>query len=266
MEFSFSDNTKVADINKIPQDFRGLYKQDGESFVLDAENPTVKSAVSAITGLNSALKAARAEAKNKGTTVDLTPLKEFGATPEEIRAKINENIAALNEQIKGVNVEKIKQDLAKEYSGKIEQETGRSKALEGQLFDTLVVGAAATAIASEKGDVELLMPFIRNQVKTTVDPKGKYHVQVVDQAGDVRYSGVTGAPMSLQELVREAKANDKYAKLFASEAANGGGAKPGTSAFRPNNAAQVANRQISDMSPSQKIAAGLRKGQFQGNR
>jgi hypothetical protein len=266
VEFDFSQNTKVPDINKVPQDFRPFYKQgeDGQH-VLDSDNPSVKSAVATITGLNTALKAARAEAKNKPGAVDLTPLKDFGTDPAAIKQAIDEKVQGLEAQIKGVNVEKIKQDLAKEYAKEQDGLKNRAGALEKQLYQTLVVGAATGAIASEKGDTELLMPFVQKHVKT-IETNGQYQVAVVDAQGDIRYSGVTGAPMTVQELVKEMKGQDRYAKLFASEAANGGGAKPGTSAFRPNNAAQVANRQISDMSPSQKIAAGLRKGQFQGNR
>jgi hypothetical protein len=185
VEFDFSQNTSVADINKIPNDFRGLYKQVEDKFVLDNEHPGVKSAISAVTGLNTALKAARLEAKNRPTGVDLTLLKEYGETPEAIHTKISEVIDGLKTQIKGVNIDKIKQDLAKEFSDKLTGAETKATSLENQLFDTLVVGSASSAIAAAKGDVELLMPFIRTQVKTTV-ANGKYNVNVVDAAGDIR--------------------------------------------------------------------------------
>jgi hypothetical protein len=258
MEFDFAKNTSVTDVNTIPSDFRGLYKQDGDKYVLDNEHVGVKSAVSAITGLNNALRAARAEAKNKTTGPDLTPLKEWGDTPEAILAKFNETKTGLEGQIKGVNIEKIKEDLAKEHSGTHTKLTKRAEALQGQLHKLLVSGEATTAISGLKGDVELLMPFVAQQVKVAESKDGEFLVHVVDQAGDIRYSGVTGAPMSIKELVAEMKANERYGKLFASEAANGGGADAGASNKAPN-AAQRQAAAKGDMSAMDKIRAGLTK-------
>jgi hypothetical protein len=258
VEFDFAQNTKVADINKIPNDFRGLYKQDGETFVLDSENGGVKSAISAITGLNQALRAARAEVKNKVAGPDMTPLKEFGATPEEIANKFKETVTGLQEQIKGVNVGKIKEDLATEWTGKLTAEQKKAQLLEQHLYNELVESRATAAIAGEKGDVELLLPFVRKSIKASVTSDGKYNVQVVDAAGDVRYSGVTGSPMSIKELVTEMKGNDKYGKLFSSEAPSGSGTTPGATSRKP--AATNPARDRAEMSPTEKIAAGLKKG------
>jgi hypothetical protein len=262
VEFDFSQNTKVADVNKIPQDFRGLYRQDGENYILDSEQPGVKSAISAITGLNNALKAARAEAKNKPGPVDLTPLKTYGEDPASIATKIQETIDGLKGQIKGVDIEKIKKDLATEYTGKLTSAETITTALEGQLYNELVESRAMTAIASEKGDVELLLPFVKNHIKAVRTPDNKYAVHVVDQAGDIRYSGVTGAPMSIKELVGEMKSNEKYGKLFASEALEGAGLQPGSASRKSLGSGGnpvVANR--AEMSSVDKISAGLKKGQ-----
>lgn len=264
MEFDFATSAKVADLSKVPADFHPLYKKaetEGGGFILDSDNPQVKSAVSAISGLNNALKAARAEAKNKPAAVDLTLLKDFGGTPEEIKTAVDAKLASLEGQIKGVNIDKIKADLAAEYSKTNETTTNRAKALEGQLYKTLVIGAATGAIADEKGDTELLMPFVQKHVKT-VDSNGEYQVAVVDQAGDIRYSGVTGNPMTVRELVKEMKTQDRYAKLFASEAPNGGGTPPGSTSRRPANQGQQDRFVRQDMSAAQKIASGLRKGGF----
>lgn len=223
MEFDFSTNTKVPTLDKVPQDFRGLYKAEADgSFVLDAENTTIKSAVSAIVGLNAAL---RNERKTKAPNVDLTPLAEFGAEPVAIKTKFNQMIADLTEQVKGVNIPKITEGIANEWSGKVTAAQAEGKALEAQLYEELVSSRATTAIAAEKGEVELLMPFVTKQVKTT-RVNGKLVVNVVDAAGDIRFSGVTGAPMSVTELIKEMKGQDKYGRLFASEAPRGSGVNP----------------------------------------
>jgi hypothetical protein len=80
-------------------------------------------------------------------------------------------------------------------------------------------------------------------------------VHVVDKAGDIRYSGVTGAPMSIKELVAEMKGHDRYAKLFASEAASGAGPTRRPTASGGCGAARRAA--AGEHAVPQKIAAGL---------
>lgn len=259
MEFDFSQ--PVTDLNKVPQDFRGLYVtgEDGK-ISLNSENEGVKAAVSAITGLNKSLKAARAEAKAKqGTQIDLSPLKEYGEAPDAIAAKIKETIEGLQGQIKGVNIDKIKTDLASEWNTKVDAATKRATGLEQFLHQELVVNRAVTAIAGAKGDPELLLPFVAKSLKAGATADGKYAVNVVDDAGDIRYSGVTGQPMTIQELVAEMKGNEKYGRLFASEAAAGGGAQPGAASGKAGNGSNLRGAEGSD-TPMGKIAAGLRKG------
>lgn len=265
MEFDFAQNTKVADINKIPADFRGLYKEvaegDSKQYVLNSEDAGVKSAVAAITGLNSALKAARGEVKTlKSGQVDLTPLQEYGADPAAIAAKVKEIVEGLQGQIKGVNVDKIKQDLEKPWTEKLTKAEEKAKKAEASFHKRVVVGEAKAAIATLKGDPDLLLPFVLQHCKVVTNAEGELDVVVVDDQGDIRHSGVTGKPMSISERVAEMKGLEKFGKLFASEAPAGGGAAPGSTS-RPNGAIRPGGQQnTQEMTPNQKIAAGLNKG------
>lgn len=85
MDWDFAQNTEVASLDKVPQDFRALYVQDGDKFKLGSDHAGVKSAVSAIQGLNTALRASRAEAKaHKDKIIDLAPLADYGTDPATI--------------------------------------------------------------------------------------------------------------------------------------------------------------------------------------
>jgi len=259
MEFLFTDNVEVDSIEKVPQDFRGLYKPaEGGKFKLGSDDPGVASAVSAVTRLNESLKAARAEAKGyKAKAVDLSSLSEFGDSPETIAQAVKSRIDELTQQVAGgkdakVNIEKIKQELAQGHANDIKTRETRIEGLKGQLDKLMVENTAKSAIAELKGDMELLMPFVTRNVKT-VEENGEYKVYVVDGSGDIRYSGVSGQPMSIVELVREMKGNDKYAKLFESEAPSGGGFRPG-GAQRPMPQTNTGN-----LSATEKISQGLGK-------
>jgi hypothetical protein len=124
----------------------------------------------------------------------------------------------------------------------------------------MVRAEAVTALA-EAGviDPELAIPFVEKRVKVE-EKDGKFTVFVTDEAGDIRYSGTTGAPMSIKEFVGEIKADQKFSPLFKSEQRSGGGTPPGA----PNRPALKPTGK--DMSPTEKIAMGLSKGQFQRGR
>lgn len=258
MKFDFAANQEVDSIDKVPADFRGLYAEDGDKFKLQSDNPGVQSAVAAVVRLNEALNASRTEAKQlKGQRVDLTPLAEFGTDVEAIKAAIAEKISGYEGELaKGkdakLNLDKIKEDLAKSYAKESEGKDTRIQALTNQLYDMMVTTAATTAVAEAKGDVELLMPFIKKQVKP-IEEDGKFKVFVVDQDSERRYSGTTGSPMTITELVEEMKGQDKFGKLFSSETPRGPGFQPGK---------RVPMRQQGkELSSVDKISAGLRKGQ-----
>lgn len=259
MDFDFSQ--PVDSIEKVPEQFRPLYSQaeDGQFKVAG----DYQGVVEAVTGLNRSLKAARAEAKAKGDQkVDLSPLKDYGEDPATIAQNFNTKVEELQNQLaKGddakMNLDKIKEDMAKAQANERQQYQQREQALQNQLYGLMVKNEATNAIASEKGIPDLLMPFIENQVKV-VEEDGQFKVFVIDEQGDRRYSGITGAPMTIKELVSEMKANEKFGRLFESDLPEGGGHPPGPSRKpAPKNEPLTAN---------QKIAAGLQQGSYRRER
>jgi hypothetical protein len=263
MDFLFSENKEVQSLDKVPTDFQGLYKQDGDKYVLDTENTATKSAVSAITRLGEALKASRAESKSfKGQKVDLSSLSDFGTSPEEILASFKTKTEELEGKLAGndeakLNLDKVREDLAKGHAKDMEGMKFKNTALGTQLNKVMVESVAKSAVNEAKGDVDLLMPFVTTQVRN-VEENGEFKVFVVDPQGDKRYSGVTGEPMSIVELVSEMKGSDKYAKLFTSEQKSGGGMPPGSS----NKSLGTQKPNQGDLSPVDKIAEGLKKGLY----
>lgn len=256
MEFDFSKNTQVDSIDKVPEDFRGLYKEVDGKYALNSEDAGVKSSVAAITKLNNSLKAARAEAAGfKGKAVDLSTLSEFGATPEEIAAAVKNKITELEAgggKDAKTNLEKIKSEMAKAHAADLSGRDTKIKVLTDQIYKHVVESAATSAIAELKGVPDLLMPFVTKQVKV-IEVDGQQIPRVVDDAGDIRYSGVTGEPMTIKELVADMKKNDKYGRLFESEAASGAGTKSGQKAVQQTKA----GAQGQELTATQKIAAGL---------
>lgn len=253
MDFDFSP---VESLDKVPEKFRVLYGQqageDGKFAVADTYKPIAES----INGFNTTTKTLRQQLKDKN--VDLSALAEYGDDPADIAAKVKEAIegAGANKNADVTKaVEAAKAAMTQANAKELEKHTTRNQALQTQLYGLMVENAATSAVAELKGLPELLMPFIKAQVKVA-EEDGQFKVQVVDAQGEVRY-GSTGSPMTIKELVAEMKGQEKYGRLFESEQQpnrGGGGFRPGAGQ-QPNAGRQPA----ADRSPNDKIAAGLAK-------
>jgi hypothetical protein len=254
MEFSFTEATEVESIDKVPEDFRPLYQESGDGKYVLADN--LKPVTGAITRFQAALKAARAEAKGK-TTIDLSPLQDYGTSPEEILSSVNAKIELLETAAAGskeakLNVDKVKEDLGKAHAIQLSQKEAKVEAYKKQLDKLLINNVAQSAIAELKGDADLLMPHLIGHIQS-VEEDGQFKVFVVDQDKNKRFSGVTAEPMTIKELVQEFKASQKFARLFESEAPSGGGLRPGST----GQANRLGRDPNAKLSATEKIAKGL---------
>lgn len=254
MDFSFNETTSVDSIDKVPEDFRPLYQESGDGKYVLAEN--LKPVTGAITRFQAALKAARAEAKGKAT-IDLSPLQDYGTSPEEILSSVNAKIEQLETAAAGskeakLNVDKVKEDLGKAHAIQLSQKDAKVSAYKAQLDKLMINNVANAAIAELKGDAELLMPHLAGHIQS-VEEDGQFKVFVVDKEKNKRFSGVTAEPMTIKELVAEFKASEKFARLFESEAPSGGGIRPGSTG-QPNRLGKDPNAKLSS---NEKIAKGL---------
>lgn len=230
----------------VPENVRGLYiKGDDGKFGID---PSFKKHVS---GLTTALDKER---KANRTVKDIAEKwAKLGETPEAVEQKLHELTEAAGKGDK-VNFDKLKADLERGYAKKLEEKDGQLAAKDKTLTKYLVNSAAATAIAEAKGSAELLMPHVQSSVKV-VEVNGEYVVRVVDADGDPRGDG-KGGFMTVKDLIAEMKASPVYGRAFEASGTTGSGKQPGSGGTKPG----VAGRDTSQMSPTQKIAAGLSKG------
>ena len=252
--FDFATNQEVESLDAVPENFRVFYVEAGEGFKVNSEDGATAAAVASISGLAKSLNAARNDAKNN--KVDLSALADYGTNPVDIAEAVTAKMTELNDQIKAggkakIDVDKIKADLSAAHATEMEKRDAREQGLQGQLYGMLVTSEATKAITDNKGIPELLMPFIKDQVQV-VEQDGNLNAYVVDGDNNQRYSGTTGAPMTIAELVVEMKGNKQFGRIFESETPSGPGTKPAQR--------QHVKTGDSELSPTQKIANGLNKG------
>lgn len=256
MDFEFLKNPTVDDVAKVPEQFRGLYAQGDGGYVL---NEDFKPIATAIDGLNKSLKASRRDADEaKRNRPDVSAYAQIGqllglegddaVSAEALRAAVEKTIGESKDG--KVNWDKMKKDLERGFQGQLQTKDGELQAMSKTLQKYLVTTAAVQAIAAHKGVPDLLLPHIQARTKVIKDGED-YVVRVVDESGDPR-GNASGGFMTVEDLVKELKAHQTFGRAFESEAPNGGGKPPGSGTKTPT-------QRQGELSPTQKIAAGLAK-------
>lgn len=255
MEFEFTKNETVDSLDKVPDQFRGLYGEGEGGFRLqDAFKPVA----TAIDGLNKSLKASRRDADDaKRNRPDVSGFAAIGqllglegddaASADALRGAVDR---LLSESKDGkVNWDRMKKDLEAGFNTKLQAKDGELQGMTKALQKYMITSSAVQAIAEHKGVADLLLPHIESRTKVVKDGED-YVVRVVDENGDPR-GNASGGFMSVAELVKELKASPTFGRAFESEAPNGGGKQPGSGQRQ----APVKQGEKSSMD---KIAAGLR--------
>ena len=257
MEFDFSKNPSLDNLEAVPEQFRGVYTQgtDGKFGI----NPSFTGITVAIDGLNVAL---RSERKNsttlKGQKDIAAALKEHLGfdTVEDAKAKFEELTAAVASKA-NIDPAKLKADIEKGFLVKEEGYKADNIKMQGTLGRYMVDSAGLSALAEFKGNAKLLMPIIKTQAVVVADGDD-YVVRIKDSAGDYR-GNAAGGFMNVGDLVKELSTSTDYKIAFESTAPTGSGKQVGARPLVGRQALQSQQAAIdkADRTPAQLIADGL---------
>lgn len=169
------------------------------------------------------------EQSRNATLADLAKLKaklrEFeGVDPEEFKALKTDAERRQHEKLKGEGDWKSLERQMAERHGKAEESwKARESTLTTALERYLIDGALSTEIANSKGLPKGLLPILRPQVRMT-EIEGEFIAQVVDAKGNPRIADGKATPMTLRDLVEEARSDEVLARMFEGTGSSGGGA------------------------------------------
>lgn len=223
MAFNFSENETVDSIEKVPAELRGYYQAgEGGVFSIRAD---MKLAAGAWDGMAKATTTVRQQLKEAGKgKIDMSPLVEFGSTPQEIRDAVDGRIKEMSDVIEAkkgdVNPDKLRKQMTEGFEVKEKVYQERNQALQTQLYTHLVRDEAHKALSSEKGDPNLLMHLIEDTVKT-VEENGTLVARVFEPGSDEPRLGNMGLPMTVTERVQELKRDDRFKVCFEADAKPG---------------------------------------------
>lgn len=274
VDFTFKDNTTVEDINGVPEKYRGLYAEgngdDAGKFSLTA---AAQGIVADLIGNQETLAGVRNDKKkvtdeNAQRRMAVKVFEDFAqsvgleAGDDGMAASLVAFVDDLRGQIKGgkelnINLDKNKAAYDKSLADVTAVKDGELAEMRAALSKHLISDAASRALAEHKGSIDLLLPHVLASCRMVRHDNGDYGVTVQDAQGDSRFDSAGGL-MGVGGLVAEMKTQDKFGRAFESESAAGAGSQPGSmnrSTARPG----VQNTE--NLTPTQKIGIGLKKGQ-----
>lgn len=262
--FDFEKNLTVDDLNTVPEQFRGLYEkgQDGKFTVTAAAKPLVEAYVGQVKTVAATSKKAkdfgdenakrRADAKAVEDFVKSLGVEfEEGKLTDALKAHVDALVSKTKdgEAVK-INMDKIKAEADKRINEAVAAANANTAKMEQTLARYLIDNEAMAAITASKGSVELLLPHVKNHAKVVKDGDN-YVVRIVDAQGDA-VPGQAGGFQGVTDFVKSMKTNPTFARAFDSEAAGGGGQKPGAAAGKTQTTKPEGTK-----NPTDKIASGL---------
>lgn len=114
--------------------------------------------------------------------------------------------------------------LVEKHNQDMQALTGRNASLTNTVQTLLIDNAAIKALEGHKGNVDLLLPHVKSQVRLKDGEDGV--VEVIDREGNVRIGDAQGKPMTVDQLVEEMSKSEKFSQGFAGTGHSGGGTPP----------------------------------------
>jgi len=208
--------------------------KDGRFAVLD--EPDVSGLKSKNSELLSKLTAANKRAALFGdrSEEDIQADFELAAKTREDKAKAEGDFNALKEQ------------LIKTHSTELEKATGRTKKVEGKLYDVLAKNEAVAAIIAAGGDPKILLPHVLPALKVE-EVDEDFVARVVDAKGKPRIADGQATPMTIAQLVDEFKADESFGVAFKPRDANGTGSRNSDGSPRNSGAVVISKEDAKDV-------------------
>jgi DNA-binding transcriptional MerR regulator len=212
----------VDSLDNLPAEAKALYTHgEGGKFVID---PTMAKLLD-VAPLNNAL------TKERGVTKELQKLiagfKALGDTPEEIREKLDALNTEDPEKKTAPDAKVLREKLKAEYDTALKTEIGKKDEhltkMQRSLNKYLVEREAIAALAKHKGSADLLLPHVLSKVGV-VEEDGEFVARVLDRDGEAASDG-RGGFKSIDALVQEMRADERFARAFDASGRGGTGSR-----------------------------------------
>lgn len=243
--------TRVDNLDAVDEKYREAYAKDEErgDFALSTKASGDFELVDT-SNLKSALNKERDRAE--GLEKSLAPFKRFEESGISVddALKNHERIVEWdkgnidNEAEVIRRIDSVKQQMVAEHESEKSGLASTNEKLSNKLRILLVDNEAIKAIEARDGNVDLLLPHVRQRVKV-VEKDGDFGVQVLLESGEPAIDG-GGNGIEIDALVKGFEA--KYPMAFKGTPSSGGGA-PGGAAPGAGDSKEVTMEEFKSMNP-----------------
>lgn len=233
------DRLSAAEHKELPDQFKGLYVEDGDSYVY-ADPSKLKTSM------------INAKAEKTAATTELAELKaKFkDVDPEEFRllkgkAKDFENI----DKAKQEGIDAVKRELESKFTGQLSEKDKRLIAAQAKHASYILndqIKTHLTKAGVTDAGAKLLTGNLLNAVTTKIDEDGEPEFRILDGKGNQRLTD-NADPYSIADLVADAR--KEFPQLFGSASGSGAG-----SGNQDKNVAVPNDENVLEWSPQQKKA------------
>ncbi len=196
MDFTFKENSVIADVNAVPEKYRGLYAEitEGENAGQHGLIPAVTGIVADLIGNQETLAGVRIDKKKVGDEnaerrLVSKAIEEFAqsvgleAGDDGYLVALKTFVEDLQGQIKGgkeirINMDKVQQTADERVRVVTETKDGEIKAMTDALSKHLISDQASRALAEHGGAAALLMPHVQGACRVVKGENGSYTVTV----------------------------------------------------------------------------------------
>lgn len=216
---------KLKSLDGLPDVIKAEYRQEGDFFVLDTEAVDGWN-VEDLTGLKNALSAKTTELNTAKSKLKAFVVDGVEIDPTEAAtaiAKVKEFATLDPKKAAEAQVKQALEQQQNQFNAQMAAKDTEAKNLMGQLETVMIDNAATQALAAKGGNIKLLLPHVKSNVKLVKNESG-FSVEVVDHNGNPRIHVASGktSNMTLEQLIEEMASTDDYSSAFDSKAKSGG--------------------------------------------
>ena len=240
----------LENLDGLSDEIKAHYASKDGKFILDVAK-TNGLGLENVDGLKSTVEKLRASEKALQTEIKTTEdalksaqtiHKEYIAKYDGIDAEQARSALSKIDDIKNWNgeekvkeavqsaVTQIEQKMQTKLDEVVKQNTTTVESLQNDLADSqsqlqeaIVTTKIVEAISKENGNVDVLMPHVRNQVAMVKDGHGKWKPEVHKADGTPRIGDSVGNDMTITQLVQEMKSQETFAGCFSGANSSGTG-------------------------------------------
>lgn len=233
------DRLSATEHKELPDQFKGLYVEDGDGFVY-ADPSKLKASMVNAKAEKTAAVLERDELKTKFKDVDPAKYVELLA-----KSKDFENI----DKAKQDGIDAVKRDLESKFTGQLTAAQQKLVKAQSQhasyILNDQIARALAKAGVTDAG-AKLLTGNLLNAVTTKVDDEGEPEFRILDAKKNQRLTD-NADPYTINDLVADAR--KEFPQLFGSGSGSGSG-----SGNQDKNVSAPTDENVNDWSPAQKKA------------